>query len=76
VSICAQAYLQTDNAKKNTQKIGQKHRTPSEKEKKGTPKVFQRLYVFHLHTQRNHSLNKDKLKVAKKIKSDENMWVK
>jgi len=41
---------------KKTQKIGRKHRTPSEKEKKGTPKVFQRLYVFHLYAQRNHSL--------------------
>ena len=26
------------------------------KEKIGTPKVFQRLYVFHLYAQRNHSL--------------------
>ncbi len=23
----------------------------------GTPKVFQRLYVFHLYAQRNHSLS-------------------
>jgi hypothetical protein len=27
------------------------------KKKIGTPKVFQRLYVFHLHAQRNHSLS-------------------
>jgi hypothetical protein len=26
------------------------------KKKIGTPKVFQRLYVFHLYAQRNHSL--------------------
>jgi hypothetical protein len=45
------------NAKKSTHKIGQKHRMPSEKEKKGTPKVFQRLYFFHLYAQRNHSLS-------------------
>ena len=42
--------------KKHTHKIGLKHRTTSEKEKKGTPKVFQRLYVFQLYAQRNHSL--------------------
>ena len=27
------------------------------KKKTGTPKVFQRVYVFHLHAQRNHSLS-------------------
>jgi hypothetical protein len=27
------------------------------KKKIGTPKVFQRLYVFHLYAQRNHSLS-------------------
>jgi hypothetical protein len=33
-----------DQRQKNTQKIGRKHRTPSEKEKKGTPKVFQHRF--------------------------------
>ena len=40
--ICAHPYLQMDNTKKYTHKIGRKHGTPSEK-KKGTPKMFQRL---------------------------------
>ncbi len=47
------------NAKKNTHLLWQKHRTPSEKKKLRTPKVLQRLYVFHLHAQRNHSLNEN-----------------
>jgi hypothetical protein len=32
------------HAKKNTQKMRRKHKTPSEKEKKRTPKVFQRMF--------------------------------
>ena len=47
----------TSTLNKITHKIDQKHRTPSEKKKFGTSKVFQRLYVFHLYAQRNHSLN-------------------
>ncbi len=44
--------LFTSTLNKITKKIGQKHRTPSKKKKIGTPKVFQRLYVFHLYAQR------------------------
>jgi len=47
----------TSTLKKIKQIIGQKHRTPSEKEKKGMSKVFQRLYFFHLYAQRNHSFS-------------------
>jgi hypothetical protein len=43
------------NTKKNTQKIGRKHRTPSEKEKKRNAKSVP-TYGFHLYAQRNHSL--------------------
>ena len=39
--------------KKNTQKIGQKNRMPSEKEKKGTPKVFQRICFSPLRSKKS-----------------------
>jgi hypothetical protein len=48
---------------KTTHKMRRKHRTPSEKEKKRTPKVFQRLYVFHLYAQRNHSLKTVRIEI-------------
>jgi len=48
----------TSTLNKITQKIGRKHRTPSEKEKKWNVKSVPTsiVYVFHLYAQRNHSL--------------------
>ncbi len=60
-SICAHAYLQMDQSQKNTHKKYDENIGRHLKKKKiGTPKVFQRLYVFHL-SQPNFPLTKKKV---------------
>ena len=44
------------NAKKKHKKLDGNIGHHLKKKKTGTTKVFQRVYVFHLHAQRNHSL--------------------
>ena len=61
VSICAHAYLQMGQCQKKTQKIGRKHRTPSEKEKNRNAKSVPTRIRFSLtrskKSQPNRSVN-------------------
>jgi hypothetical protein len=62
-------------AKKNTHtKYDENIGRHLKKKKIGTPKVFQRLYVFHLYAQRNHSLGRNVGRSLLRANSAKIMW--